>query len=118
YELHGVDNDVAVRACVADDDHGLLAETELAERVEGLVDGGRLLLVHRSLCFAGGMLNHNGDVGGAVGVGGVGDAHFELAGFGDSKLVGGGEVAFIGVVVVEVAGADVAADRAAFAPAS
>ena len=58
------------------------------------------------------MVDGDGDVGGAVFEGAVGDADFVFAGFGEGGGEGGGHLAFVGVAVVLVADADGFADAA------
>ena len=101
---------MAVGVGVGDGDRAGFAffEAEDAEGFEEFVFFGFLALVEGEGLGAVGVLDGDGDVGGAVGVGDVGDGDAVLAGGGDVRGEGGGLGAFVFVAVVTVALMDVA----------
>src|SRR5262245_37076313 len=115
-KLDGVDDDVAVGVCVGNCDGGFGIEPEFPERVKRFVTRRCNALVERGLSFTADMANRDGHIGRAVGVGGITNANFVDAGLPNCESVGGGQLAFLLVVVVQVHGADVAADGGAGGP--
>ena len=76
----GVDDDVAVGVLVGDGDGGFAGEKEAGDGVEGACFRGFLLIEGEAVNFATG-LDQNGDVGGAVRIGGIGEEDFVFTGF-------------------------------------
>jgi hypothetical protein len=104
----GIKGDVAGGAFIGDEDESsaVFFKAEGAEGDEAGVDGRGGALVDGEVFLAVGVEDVDGDFGITAGGGGVGDADFVAPGLGDGGNEGGGAVAFGGLAVVDVAGAD------------
>ena len=107
-ELHGVSDDMAVGAGGGNDDVTLVAafKLELTEGNEVAGDGRRLSFVDVNGGFAGGVKDGDGNFGGAILAGSIGEADFVFAGGFQIGMKREGFGAFGFVAVVDIAGAE------------